>query len=486
MEIAGLGVEGSRQLQQAIRDKLTQLNAYTDDVLPDYIMVLYGNGYAPNKIIDDLEAFLGLTVARQFTEWLFGHVQAMRQQLERPPQPSVSVRDETGVRPAPPKGERPREESRSMAAREESRAMDIDVPLQQQQQQQQRRRSEDRREDDLREALDRSYERQQQPSRYYRREPPANRRSYSPPPFERRSYSPPPFERRVIRRFDHHPHSPPHHHHHLHRPHPADGLEDARHLLRRPHSTGPRGGLHMDDPSLMPHHNKAPSGQAGKQQLRCAYWPNCRLGDEACPFVHPQEPCRFFPSCQHGDQCLYVHPAVPCQFGDACTNPMCNYQHGPRRALRAMAMMPMAPSVIAPAAAGGASNTILCRFHPRCVNASCPFLHPLDVPCKFGDQCRKPMCPFTHPAGHSHQLAKALVNAPCKYGKQCIRPDCAYQHPEGQSPMLAKLVSNTNATVAETGADNTNMAVEMSSSVPPSPAHPLPISANITATNVIS
>ena len=47
-----------------------------------------------------------------------------------------------------------------------------------------------------------------------------------------------------------------------------------------------------------------------KKMVKCKHWPNCRETDEACPFVHPKDNCKYFPFCTQGDKCLYIHPEV--------------------------------------------------------------------------------------------------------------------------------------------------------------------------------
>jgi len=49
---------------------------------------------------------------------------------------------------------------------------------------------------------------------------------------------------------------------------------------------------------------------AEKKMVKCKHWPNCRESDEACPFVHPKDNCKYFPFCTLAVKCLYIHPEV--------------------------------------------------------------------------------------------------------------------------------------------------------------------------------
>ncbi|XP_065912276.1 zinc finger CCCH domain-containing protein 14-like [Dysidea avara] len=67
----------------------------------------------------------------------------------------------------------------------------------------------------------------------------------------------------------------------------------------------------------------------GKMPERCRYWPNCKNGD-ICPYHHPSIPCKLFPKCKFGDKCRFVHPI--CKFNAQCLKPGCPFLHtAPRR-----------------------------------------------------------------------------------------------------------------------------------------------------------
>ena len=77
----------------------------------------------------------------------------------------------------------------------------------------------------------------------------------------------------------------------------------------------------------------------GKVPERCRYWPNCKNGD-ICPYHHPSIPCKLFPKCKFGDKCRFVHPI--CKFNAQCLKPRCPFLHtAPRR------KQSMGPEVVA-------------------------------------------------------------------------------------------------------------------------------------------
>lgn len=65
----GIGNEVTQQIRNAIKGKLTELGAYVDDELPDYIMVMVANKKTKAQMIEDLSLFLGNST-EIFTTWL--------------------------------------------------------------------------------------------------------------------------------------------------------------------------------------------------------------------------------------------------------------------------------------------------------------------------------------------------------------------------------------------------------------------------------
>lgn len=65
----GLGAEVSNKIRSAIKAKLIELEAYVDDELPDYIMVMVANKRTKEQMEDDLGLFLNNNTGA-FTHWL--------------------------------------------------------------------------------------------------------------------------------------------------------------------------------------------------------------------------------------------------------------------------------------------------------------------------------------------------------------------------------------------------------------------------------
>jgi len=78
-----------QKLKGAISNKLNDLSALSDDVLPEYILVMVQNKKGKHQVAQDLEAFLGKD-ARIFAEWLWDFLSAMNKSTntssEKPPQ----------------------------------------------------------------------------------------------------------------------------------------------------------------------------------------------------------------------------------------------------------------------------------------------------------------------------------------------------------------------------------------------------------------
>ena len=54
MDMENLGTEVSAKIRSAIKAKLVELNAYVDDELPDYIMVMIANKKTEAQMQEDL------------------------------------------------------------------------------------------------------------------------------------------------------------------------------------------------------------------------------------------------------------------------------------------------------------------------------------------------------------------------------------------------------------------------------------------------
>jgi hypothetical protein len=63
-------VRPPRELQQVISVKLTEIIGHSDNVLPEYIMVMISNFRNRDQVAQELEAFLG-SKADLFTRWLW-------------------------------------------------------------------------------------------------------------------------------------------------------------------------------------------------------------------------------------------------------------------------------------------------------------------------------------------------------------------------------------------------------------------------------
>lgn len=109
---------------------------------------------------------------------------------------------------------------------------------------------------------------------------------------------------------------------------------------------------------------------------RCKYWPSCNAGDE-CTYYHPTKPCRAFPNCRFGKKCLYIHPT--CKFSPNCTRPGCRFAH--------------------PSATSNLRQVPKCKFGFNCMNLMCKFSHHRSEPCRFGANCLLETCAYTHPEG---------------------------------------------------------------------------------------
>lgn len=86
-------------------------------------------------------------------------------------------------------------------------------------------------------------------------------------------------------------------------------------------------------------------------------------------------PCKTFPNCTFGERCMYLHPA--CKFAERCTNIHCIFSHNGEKSLNSL-------------------SSTLCKFYPNCMNAGCPYKHPINKSCRFGSNCTNTDCLYLH------------------------------------------------------------------------------------------
>nr|CAB3267876.1 zinc finger CCCH domain-containing protein 14-like [Phallusia mammillata] len=76
-----IGTDISKNIQQAIKAKLVELNSYVDDELPDYIMIMIANRKKEEQMTDSLSLFLGNNT-KVFTKWLFELLSGLREKQQ--------------------------------------------------------------------------------------------------------------------------------------------------------------------------------------------------------------------------------------------------------------------------------------------------------------------------------------------------------------------------------------------------------------------
>ena len=73
----GLGAEVSAKIRSAIKAKLIELEAYVDEELPDYIMVMVANNRNKEQMEEDLGLFLNANT-KAFTNWLHAVLEKLK------------------------------------------------------------------------------------------------------------------------------------------------------------------------------------------------------------------------------------------------------------------------------------------------------------------------------------------------------------------------------------------------------------------------
>ena len=111
----GLGAEVSAKIRSAIKAKLIELEAYVDDELPDYIMVMVANNRTKSQMEEDLGLFLNNNTTA-FTNWLH----AVLEKLKKVTLEEVSKKEvkKKKVKKVPEKTSKKVKESREKSGKE--------------------------------------------------------------------------------------------------------------------------------------------------------------------------------------------------------------------------------------------------------------------------------------------------------------------------------------------------------------------------------
>ncbi|KAI9317150.1 hypothetical protein BX666DRAFT_1942647 [Dichotomocladium elegans] len=170
---------------------------------------------------------------------------------------------------------------------------------------------------------------------------------------------------------------------------------------------------------------------ASPKKERCKFWPSCNKGEQ-CNDFHPKTICPDFPHCpKPASECLFIHPETHSSY----------IQQQQQAQAQAHLM----------AAGTMTKKPYPCKFYPNCINPACPFIHPdemnmgfmpmggmpfipqqqqqpmaisrVPIPCKNGENCKRPGCHFLHPGDES-----TVSEVVCKYDGICTRPNCYYKH----------------------------------------------------------
>merc|ERR1712183_870148 len=73
----------SKKILNSIKTKLNDLDAFTDDELPDYIMIMIANKKSKEAMTSALQLFLESNT-QDFTDWLFALLDEMKDQQKKP------------------------------------------------------------------------------------------------------------------------------------------------------------------------------------------------------------------------------------------------------------------------------------------------------------------------------------------------------------------------------------------------------------------
>ncbi|KAM3508455.1 hypothetical protein MY10362_001186 [Beauveria mimosiformis] len=168
-----------------------------------------------------------------------------------------------------------------------------------------------------------------------------------------------------------------------------DRVQDPNHRQRKPQlgNSETAGGENTEGGEDMDMSGREPPNP---DETVCKY--NLRCTNKECKFAHQS------PAAPPGTS---VDVNDPCSFGAACKNRKCVGRH---------------PS---PATKLAHQSEQDCKFFPNCQNAHCPFKHPSMPLCRNGARCTTEGCKFTH------------VKTKCRFNP-CLNPHCAFTHEEGQ------------------------------------------------------
>ena len=92
-----IGSEISEKIQLAIKAKLIEINAYVDDELPDYIMIMIANRKPEEQMADALSLFLADN-AKSFTKWLYELLSTLRKKPTEKTDDKTSIEKEAKVK----------------------------------------------------------------------------------------------------------------------------------------------------------------------------------------------------------------------------------------------------------------------------------------------------------------------------------------------------------------------------------------------------
>ena len=82
-KVADLSTVQNSVLKRAVEKKLYELDSVSDETLADYVMVLLANKHGREKVLNELEDFLGPMVVESFVEWLFAYVEELKEDTSR-------------------------------------------------------------------------------------------------------------------------------------------------------------------------------------------------------------------------------------------------------------------------------------------------------------------------------------------------------------------------------------------------------------------